>query len=706
MQYLMITAVTAFMTILAACSNASDSQNPSNASDEETATTDKVSIFGRYDGYSKPIYEKYIRSSIYVPMRDGVKLAVDIYRPAINGAPVKTPMPVLLRYSRYWRARELPDGSIKGQMGIIPPGEIGGKLEWSFEESRLGDPYLASHGYIIVRAESRGTGASQGLYDGGFSAQEALDGYDLIEWLAAQDFSNGKVGMLGRSYLGQVQYSILRQAPPSLKACFASVAYFDDFQSWSSGVGVLQKSIVNWVINQVVNDGLAADSNRKDQKKVARVDADKDGTLLNAAITERRSDAGPDAMLEENFKFRWSPETKRFLLKFKETLGIKDDAELVRLAYGPTDVLAETLAKHPEFADGLRRVTFEGYREDFGGDVYLAKQLPNINASGVPIYNWGGWRDVYVDGTAFWYVNLTNPTKLTLGPWGHYPAIDTPRNNAYRILQTVEQLRWFDHFLKGIDNGVMNEPSVNYAITHSEDEWEWRQADEWPVSNSEHKPFYFGAGSSDTIKSINDGTLLSSVPAQSTGQTFDVDYSATMGKGSRYYNALGMPYILPDLSEHAKTALTYTSQPLDADLSIAGHPIVRLQATSTASDGDFNVYLEEVDADGTVHFLSNGVMRASFRTLGDPPYDYLNMPWSEGTSDIVAATPPLNAGTVSLEFALMPIANRFEEGHRIRVVVTGADADGTLLIPISPPPTQKLMIGGASPSLIELPILD
>ncbi|MEM6416075.1 MAG: CocE/NonD family hydrolase [Pseudomonadota bacterium] len=720
MNLIKTATIAMFMSLGFACSSdptqeesPNKKSDPSKVMDTPLDAPTRVSEFGRYEGYSQPVYDEYIRSSVYVPMRDGVKIAVDIYRPAIDGVAVETPLPVLLRYSRYWRAKELSDGSIQGRLGTIPPGKSGGKLNWSFKESKHGDTYLSSdgfhgdsyivsHGYITAWAESRGTGASQGHYDGGQSAQEARDGYDLIEWLAAQNFSSGKVGMLGPSYAGQIQYAILGNTPPpSLKACFASVAFFDDFQSWSSGVGVLRKSIINWVNDQLINDGIASSTQKK---KVARVDEDLDGAILAAAISDRRTDAGPNAILKENF--RWSPETKLFLNTLRETLKIESNVDLVRFAYGPTNIIAEALEKHPKLRDGLLKATFEGYREDYLGDTYLAGDLPNINKSKVPIYHWGGWRDAYTDSTTLWYVNIKNKKKLTLGPWGHYPATDTPRNNAYIVLKTIEQLRWFDHFLKGIDNGVMDESPVSYAIAHSEKEWEWRNATEWPVPESSLKPFYFSTNQSNTIQSVNDGTLTTTAPTKKSKDAFVVDYATTIGKGDRYYNTIGLPYAMPDLVSHAFTALTYTTAPLETDLLIAGHPIVRLQASSTETDGDFIVYLEEVDADGTVHLLSDGLMRASYRILGDPPYDYLNLPWSKGTADAVAATAPLNTETASLAFALKPIANRFEKGNRIRVVITGADADGTLLIPITPAPTQEIVIGGVSPSLIELPILN
>ncbi|MEM6415951.1 MAG: CocE/NonD family hydrolase [Pseudomonadota bacterium] len=720
MNLLKTAAIALFLTFGFACSGDPAQQEPQNKDADPSVvmgarpdTPVKVSEFGRYEGYSKPIYDEYIRSSVYVPMRDAVKVAIDIYRPAIDGVAVDTPLPVILIYSRYLRARKLPDGSVNGIMGNIPPGEVGGELKWSIEESQLGNPYLMSHGYIIARAESRGTGASMGIYPGEYSVKEAEDGHDLIEWLGSQSFSNGNVGMAGGSYAGSTQYSVLRHAPPKpLKAIFPGVALIDPYQTWISGAGVYRKGIMtDWTLANMSDDGVLENNDIPERKKargdgvVVPVDEDIDGRLLASALSLRRSIRVPNYVLKMAFD-DWNAEIEQILMDAKDVLSIESDIDLVRLIYGPTDVLAKALAQHPELSERLIRAT--RVPRDLYSDLpdNFTKLLPQINASGIPIYNWGGWRDVYADAMPLWYVNLTTPKKLTMGPWSHSPKeTDDLREDAQRLTLTIEQLRWFDHFLKGIDNGILDEPEVHYAVNHSPTEWEWRQDDQWPPSGSMHQSFYFADGPSGSIASVNDGLLSRDVAGDETPHAYAVDYTTTMGTQDRYYDAIKGIFKSVDLVKHAKTGLTYTTPPLEEDLVIAGHPIVRLKASSTASDGDFMVYLEEVDSDGSVHFLTDGLMRGSYRTLGKPDYDYLGMPWSVATADAVDATPPLNAGTASLEFPMKAIANRFEKGHRIRVVVTGADSDGTLLIPLSPPPTQKLMIGGASPSLIELPIL-
>ena len=109
--------------------------------------------------------------------------------------------------------------------------------------------------------------------------------------------------------------------------------------------------------------------------------------------------------------------------------------------------------------------------------------------------------------------------------------------------------------------------------------------------------------------------------------------------------------------------------------------------------------------DGAVHLLSDGVIRASYARVGEPPFDNLGLPWRPAEQADVEAATPLNDTPLHLELALHPIANHFEKDSRIRLVITGADADNNLTIPYSPAPTQSIRLGGDKPAHIKLPTL-
>ena len=182
--------------------------------DEDRAKADTISRFGHYEGYSKPIYDEWIRTSQYITMRDGIKIAIDIVRPALNGKPVEEPLPLVWTHSRYHRGWD-----IKGEY-------------WSWA---LKMQTLIRHGYIAASVDARGCGASFGRHEGPFSPAESRDAYELTEWFAAQPWCDGNIGMYGVSYLGITQFMAASQAPPHLKAIFPDMALLPPY-SFRMGV--------------------------------------------------------------------------------------------------------------------------------------------------------------------------------------------------------------------------------------------------------------------------------------------------------------------------------------------------------------------------------------------------------------------------------------------------------------------------------------
>ena len=170
----------------------------------DTADDGRISEFGRYEGYSEPRFDEWVKTSQYLEMRDGVKLAIDVVRPAVNGEPVDERFPVIWTHSRYHRS--LRNSSVDPQPVL---------------------QRLVRHGYVYAAVGVRGSGASYGRYEGLFSPNETRDAYEIIDWLANQPWSDGNVGMYGGSYLGITQYMAASQQHPALKAIFPNVAVFD-----------------------------------------------------------------------------------------------------------------------------------------------------------------------------------------------------------------------------------------------------------------------------------------------------------------------------------------------------------------------------------------------------------------------------------------------------------------------------------------------
>jgi putative CocE/NonD family hydrolase len=182
-----------------------------------------------------------------------------------------------------------------------------------------------------------------------------------------------------------------------------------------------------------------------------------------------------------------------------------------------------------------------------------------------------------------------------------------------------------------------------------------------------------------------------------------VDYTTTVGPTNRFANGYGAPFGYPDMAANDAKALTYTTLPLESDVEITGHPVVHLWVSSTAADGDFFVYLEEVDENGISSYITEGKLRASLRALHKPPFENMNLPWHRCWEEDVEPLP--QGQPVELVFDLYPTSNLFDAGHRIRLTVTGADADTYETLQLYPAPTVSIYLGPEYGSFIELPII-
>lgn len=158
------------------------------------------------------------------------------------------------------------------------------------------------------------------------------------------------------------------------------------------------------------------------------------------------------------------------------------------------------------------------------------------------------------------------------------------------------------------------------------------------------------------------------------------------------------------MSANDAKGLTYTSTPLEKDISVIGHPVVTLYIASSAEDGDFYVYLEEVDTDGVSHYITDGILRASHRAMFEPSFNNLGLPYHRHFKEDVKSLP--KEETVALVLDLLPISKVFKKGQRIRVTITCADKSYTEENIIMPPPTVTLYRDQKYPSHIILPIVE
>jgi uncharacterized protein len=617
------------------------------------AAEPKVSEFGRYQGYSEARYDGSRRISDYLTLSDGTKLAYDLILPTQGGVLADRPLPVLFKYTPYLRTYILYDKNGKNMVADL--------YRWSEEEQdfvqkhsriddrgHLLDPLLRNRylgemlqcGYAVVVVERPGTGASFGKTNMAFEAL-AKEANEILNWIAAQSWSDRNIGMFGNSWQGQTQLAAASTGNPHLKAIFPAATWMDNYSAIMYPGGILDKAFINF---------FAWSQKILSSEVITPVDRDRDATLLAQARQERAQPSGLTmAEVTRIFPFRDSA----------IPTGMK--------------IWTEAAAAYP--------------------------YLKQINGSGTAIYLSTGWYDICTRDMFLWYANLNVPKRLLVRPLDH-SQIDT---DQFDLDYAAEMHRWFDYWLKGIDNGIMKEAPIHYFVMGHEKKSAWSNTNAWPLKNQEMTRFYFGEEETGGTHSINNGKLNSSPPTvPEASDAYTLNYSTTTGPNPRW-TAVNWPHDYPNMRSNDAKALTYTSPPLGKAVQIVGHPIVRVWLSGDAPDLDMFAYLEEVDANGDSTYITEGNLRASHRTLSPAPFNNLGLPWSNHFQSEIK---PIPAGEpVELVFDLLPTAYQFAIGKRIRLTIAFADADNFDTPVITPAPKIRLLRNSAHTSLVELPII-
>lgn len=621
-------------------------------------TTAEIGV-GEYRRNEPPKYSQALRRSVYVAMRDGVRLAVDYYMPAVEGRAARGRFPVVLEYTRYGRAKPLPDGRTK--LGGKHRAEADAHGVVTLGDERSWSEVLLGYGYALVVADMRGSGASFGPSHAEGDDIEGKDGFDLVGWIARQAWSDGKVGMLGSSYLAEVQPRVAAERPKALRALAMVYGFFDGPNTAYSMGGVFRHGWQGgWVSNVASLDNRSTDPDAP-ITNISPVDADPRGIELRRAVAEHRE--GVD---DEYF---------RHLEEFR-TLGVVRD----RLPF------------------------VDHYQAKGQNNLYTL--LPRMNASRVPTLLLGGWNDIYANDMLYWYANLEVPRKLIIGPYAHGsqgPMPDDPRDADLRQMIARETLRWFDHWLRGVDNGAEARESVHYGVQRSRDRTEWYTSPFWPPKEAVREELYLSARPAHAVLSQNDGSLLTAPEATANRQAWTVDYTTSLGKAGTRWQMRKVMEI--DMAPNDMRSMTYTSPPLARDVTVLGNPVVRLMLSSeSARDADVYAYLTAVAEDGTSRLVSEGILRASHRTLGTPPYRNFGLPFPTSSSVDVARAAPLSATPVALEFAMYAVGRVFRAGERVRLTISGADKGNTVTPEQDPVPRLGIHTGSAGSS-IALPVV-
>ncbi|MCP4350610.1 MAG: CocE/NonD family hydrolase [Desulfobacterales bacterium] len=629
---------------------------------------DKTSAPFQYSGYSSQEYEGFTRLHAYVPMDgsseytstnksseyalDGLKLAVTTYLP--SGGPSLGQFPVILVYLNYSRESINPD-----------TGEIATQLE----PETLN--FFTSHGYAVVMADKRGSGASSGSITN-FSPEIGLDGKKVVDWIAEQSWCDGNVGMIGGSYFGWSQFATASQKPAALKCIIPEAYALDLYSATGHNPGGIYGRTSTWGVSfydknmclpSVPIPALAWPS-------TPVVDEDGDGELVDEIPIDLNKNGTflDDYNLPDNPP-QYSDGNQRQHIYYLTTAEHLNNSSIMAQDMYFRDV---------PFINGSS-YTFE----ELGQNDYPV----GISESGIPVYNIGAWFDGFPRGTTQWYATLakTNPSRLLIGPTNHtVPGLMHPlavplgpwleyfgeNPEEYVHNMNVERLRFLDRYLKGIENGIDTEPPVSIYVMNGEG---WRSENEWPLERQVTASLYFDRENSLSLKRKTEGY-----------DDYPVDFthdSREAATGATRWNLRAPQQIFMRTDKDSK-CLTYTSPSLKKDIEVTGHPIVHLWVSSTADHGDFFVYMEDVDENGNACFVTDGMLRAGFAGLVPnedilPPgsgIDILpDLPWHGFKEADYVDGIFRDGNAVELVFDLMPTSWVFKEGHRIRVSIAGAD---------------------------------
>ncbi len=566
---------------------------------------------------SEQLYETRLLNDIGVPMRDGVRLSADVYLPREEGR-----WPVILIRTPYGNQSHFEEGS-----------------------------FFARRGYAVVVQDCRGRHDSEGAFDPW--TIEPADGADTVEWCGTQAWSNGRVGMIGGSHLGNVQWWTAQTPSPYLKALVPFSAVADMFLYGMNYRGGAFKLAGNLLWSTMV---------------IGR-------TMQPAMASTPSTGTASDAAGVEGSPFDWDALFRHL------PLATADEEAVGR----PIEFYREWL-RHSSWDDHWKPFTNIGRYDRFD----------------VPILIVGGWFDVHLVSTI---ANLEGLQRaghgkhaLVMGPWGHGPAADLGEidlgpdaQGDFRALQ----LRWLDRHLKEIDNGVDAEPRLRLFTLGVN---EWRTADEWPLPETQWTALHLRAG----------GGLTEEAPAEGEEpDTFAYDPADPVPTLSP--NPWDDRQLDHGAQEARPDVLVYSTEPLTEPVEVTGPIQAHLYASTSAVDTDWTVRLIDVHPDGRAINVVDGILRGRFH---DPPAVRTGVP-AEGQFERPQPLEPGRVYRFTIEVGATSIV--FLPGHRIRIHVsssnfprfdrnlnTGAPLGETSDFVVA---TQTIHHDAEHPSHIELPVI-
>lgn len=528
-------------------------------------------------------------------MRDGTILRANVYRPVGEGK-----WPVLLT--------RLPYGK-----------------DFPIATSILDPTQVARRGYVVIIQDTRGRMSSGGEWTPFIN--EALDGVDTIEWASRLHYSNGNVGVFGASYYGFTQWSAAVHQPAALKAMVPLVTWNDPLNGVISRGGAIELgTLASW--NLMMGLNVLMRRHRGDPQSLGR--------SIYLLAQEM------DALAHEGYS----------------SLPLSEFAPLKR----------HNIAHH--FFEN-----FAGQLDRENNQVKSMTILGKHENATAPSFNIGGWYDIFLKDTINNFKIMreqgstpeARQSKLLIGPWTH-SGYSNPigelnfgfaSSAAFIDLQidlVSLQVRWFDHWLKGIDTGIVREAPIKLFIMGAN---VWRDEQEWPLARAVNTRHYLHSGGQANSLRGN-GLLSAESPGSESPDQYDYDpANPVITRGG---SLLMTPEFRPGPFDQRETesradVLVYTTPVLEQDVEVTGPITVHLWASSSAPDTDFVARLVDVYPDGYAQNLTDGIIRVRYRHFSKGEQPTLIEPGK----------------AYEYEIDLWATSNVYKAGHAIRLDITSSN---------------------------------
>jgi uncharacterized protein len=580
-----------------------------------------------------------LNRAMYIEMPDATKLAAEIWLP--GDAQAGGRVGALVSFTRYWRARAFHPSS---------------------EDMSESVAAILRNGYAAVVVDVRGSGASFGFRAAEFSPCETRDFRFVIDWIAAQPWSNGRVATIGVSYAGNTAEHAAYDSPPAL---VAAVPRFTDFDAYASILfpGGLRNALITetWAAgvraldNNLVPSGEWRSEGKDDATVlgVKPVDDDLDGSQLALAVAQHARNQNFFAVLSS--------------AEFRDELNLTGD-------------LASPCAT---------TVT-----------PYLLRRNASLRA--VPCSHWGSWMDAgTAAGVLARFASDPGGAHCVIGAWNHGGDMDAdvfrPEDAPITSSVADQDAQILDFLAPRLRTGATATSSRTGLTYFTMGEGAWKHTSSWPIPGSKTQRWFLAPS----------GKLQTDPPRSGDGcDRYVVDYSAGTGRKTRWTTQLGGSEVNYGDRRHADSILlTYTSPPLVRDLEITGHPVVQLFISSSHDDGAIIAYLEVVSPAGGVTMITEGQLRLIHRRVSrdEPPYPMFGPYHSFERKD---ALPMVPGEPAEIGFTMLPTSVRIARGHSLRLAIAGHDRDSFCRYPAEGTPTLHVHRSKLCASSLTLPVIE